>query len=154
MMETPSTEMTLCCLRLDRKSVTGARCHVTPNPLTHCHATCLTPVVSLFPPNTSCSLNTQILLLDPPTSLGVLTMKNRGSERTSGFAKAVRERGGDGATIDVHALEHCSARSRRPGTLFVFFQLFIMGHRKHLRSKHSLASVAYGSVGRHRTLSS
>lgn len=54
MMETPRhRDDRLHRLRLDRKLVTGALCHVTANPLTRCHLVILlTTVVSVPSPNT------------------------------------------------------------------------------------------------------
>lgn len=77
----------LPCLRLDRKSVTGALCLVTPNPLTHCHPVNLTTVVCVLSPNTltttSSCLSLTTVLGEDPLGLLVLKMKPRVRENKS-----------------------------------------------------------------------
>lgn len=72
----------LPCLRLDRKSVTGALCLVTPNPFTHCHPVSLTTMVCVLSPNT---LTTHILLSQSHKYPG------RGSSRPSHFKEEETE---------------------------------------------------------------
>lgn len=163
-METPRhRDDRLHRLRLDRKLVTGALCHVTANPLTRCHLVILlTTVVSVPSPNTVMHFEYP----DPPVLPSnysrrfedekTHTQKAK-SERTNKFAKmTLQERSRVGTKIDVRALKHYSLLSQMSmHMLFVFCSLFIGENFKHIQSKQSsVALVACCYVTSHHQRSS
>lgn len=136
-------------LRLDRKLVTGALCHVTPNPLARCHLVILlTTVVSVPSPNTVMHFEYP----DPPVLPSNYSRrfedekkKKAKSERTNIFAKmTLQERSTVGTEIHVRALNTtlCSLKCPRICYLIVFWSLFIGENFKHIQSKQSSVALA------------